>query len=132
MDNDAVTNQSDFGISDNLAFLNVSTGNDTNIRNLEGLSYLHLTQNFFLELRVKHTLHSVFNIVDDVVDYPVKSDLDVFSVSKGLNCGGRSYVEADDDGSCCSGQHNIRFCYSTYACVDNLYSYVFVVELFKG
>ena len=127
MDDDSVANQTDFCVSDDLSFLNISSGDDSHIRNLESLSDFNFAQNFFFVFRIQHSLHGVFHVVDYIVDNSVESDLDVFSVGKGLNGGGRSYVESDDDRTRGSCQHYVGFGHSTYARMNYLYSYVFIV-----
>ena len=58
-------------------------------------------------------------------------DLDVFPVCESLYCCGRPDIEADDDGTGRSSQHNIGFSHCTYAGMDDLHPYILVVQLFQ-
>ena len=57
MDNDSITNYATFILAVNLTFSNHTTGNSSNLGNLEDLFHLKLTSDNLLLHLVKHTHH---------------------------------------------------------------------------
>ena len=66
-----------------------------------------MTLKNFLELGSKHTLHSSLDLIDDLIDDTVSSDINAVSL-----CGVKSvfigtHVEANDDRAGSSREHNV-------------------------
>ena len=62
---------SDLRIPDHLAFCYVGSADYACIRDLECRPYLDLSEYFFLEFGIEHTLHGVLDVVEDIVYHPV-------------------------------------------------------------
>ena len=120
MDYDTVSYESDLRIPLYDAFIDIAACNNADVRNFECVSDNSLAEQLFLIFRIKHTVHSILDIIDDIVDDSVQSDLDISICCLIGNCSCRSYIESDDDSVRCLSQHYVGLVDSTYAGVDNI------------
>lgn len=131
-DDDTVAHDTNLTVSGDLAVEDVGTSNDTNVGDLVDLAYLNSAEVDLSELRSKHALHCGGDILDSVINYAVKADLDAVALCVVLSGRVRSYVEANDDSSGSRSEHNVALAYSADRAVNNAYAYFLVGELLKG
>ena len=97
MNNHAVANNANLRIALNLAVLNVCTRNRADGADLERVSDAYCTQMHFFEYGLEHTLHSVFNIFNRLINDAVGADIDLFLLRKIARSAVGTDIEADYD-----------------------------------
>ena len=98
----------------------ITSGNDTDLRNLERVADFQHTGDFFLGVWLQHSFHGRGDFLDALVDDVVLSDFDLLLVCKGLGLRCRTHVESNDD--CVligSGKCDIAFVDCTRARMDD-------------
>ena len=86
---------------------------------------------YFLVYRLEHTLHSVFDILDSLIDDAICTDIDLLLSCKRPCAAVGTDIEANNDSVRCGSKRYIRFRDSANAAVNNLYTHFFIGELFK-
>ena len=97
-----------------------TAGDGAHLADLEGLADLKVGHNLLLRLGGEHTLDSVFELVDGVVDDAVEADVDVLGLGHLAGTHGGTHLEADDDGVGRHGQHDVVLRYLTHGLVDDV------------
>ena len=90
-----------------------------------------MSDDTLLVYRLKHTLHSSFDIIYSIVDNLVKLDLNALMLSNILSCIIGLNVETDDDRIGCTREVNVLLVDITNTAVDNTYNYFLITELNK-
>ena len=97
-DDRSFSKEAHLGTTRDLAIGDIATSDGANFGNTEDLANLGFTSNDFLELRLEHAKHGLFNIFEDLVDNFVSADFDMLGVGQLASLTIGSDVEADDRG----------------------------------
>ena len=106
-DDDAVTDDTHLAVAGDLTAGDTAACDGANVGDLVDLTDLQLAQRHLAELGSQHTLHSVGDVVDGVIDDAVHTHLDLGGSGLFLRHVVGADVEADDDGVGCVGQVNV-------------------------
>ena len=90
-----------------------------------------MTDNLFFVYWVKKTLHSCCNIFNSIVNYSVKSYINLLFFSNILSRWFWTNIETDYNGIRCTCKHYVRFCNSTYTTMDCSNLNFVIRKLFK-
>ena len=102
-----VADEANLGLLHHLAVADDATRNGTDLGNLEGLLNLGGGDNLFLLLRLKHTLDTILDIVDTVVDDGVEADFYTLLLGGTAGIHGRTHLEADNHGIGSLGKQDV-------------------------
>ena len=95
-DNDTVTDNTDGGLTGDLTASDVASCDNADTGNLNGLSDLGVSEENLLVGGSKHTLHSRLNLVYDLIDDTVSTDIYLITLSRIKCVLVGTYVEARD------------------------------------
>ena len=98
VNHDAVTDNTNLGITGNFTIDNHKSTDSTNLGNLEGLADKSFPDDFFFVFWIQHSLHGIFHFFDNLVDNAVETDFDIisFCLLASLRCW--TNVKSDDEG----------------------------------
>ena len=120
VDDDTVADDADGRGPLELALADHTPGDGADLGNLENLQDLDRGDDLFLHDGLKHTLDSVLDVVDGVVDDGVKADFDLLLLGDAPCSGRRTHLEPDDDGVGCGGEQDVGFGNLTHGGVDDI------------
>ena len=107
MDNYTIPDETYLGGSGKFSLLNHTTGNGSNLGDLEGLAYLCSCCNLLFLLRCKHTLYTALYLVYCVVDYRVEPYLNALPLRYLARAHRWTYLESYNNGIGCRRKQNI-------------------------
>src|SRR5574344_29491 len=107
VDHDAVADEAHLRLLDHLAVADDTAGDGADLADAEGLLDLGGGDDLFLLLRLEHTLDTVLDFVDTVVNHGVEADFDAVAVRCPAGLGGRTHLEADDHGVRSLGKQHV-------------------------
>src|SRR5262245_45651469 len=84
-----------------------AAGNRPDLRHAEHLAHFGRPDADFLERRLEETLHALLDLLGDVVNHRVESDVHLFALGHIGRVAIGPDIEADDDGVGCRGQQHI-------------------------
>src|SRR5687767_4029611 len=103
---DAIPNQPHACLAIDDAFGDLATGDEPDLRHLEGFAHLRRTEHHFLLFWRQQALERGPHIFDRFVDDAVQLDVHAFTRGECTRVRTGSYVEADDDGTRGCGQQH--------------------------
>src|SRR5690606_10824016 len=118
-------------ISAKLTIHHITSGNRTYATDFKHLAYFDITHHFFLNGRLQHTLHRLFDFVDGIVDNGVVANLDVFLLCQLTGLSRRSHLESEDNCIRSRRQQYIRLCNLAYTFVYDAYHDFFSREFLQ-
>src|SRR5579863_1644395 len=131
-DHDVVTQHADRVIAPHQTFGHQTARDDTELARAEHLAHLCDAHDGLLDLRLQHTGHHLFHIVDGLIDDAVVANGDACLLER-IACGGiGTHIEADDQrfGGC--GELHIRHGDATEAAGQHLDLNLFSRKLGEG
>ena len=131
VNDDAVPDQADGAVADDLAVLDVAARHGAHAGDLVGLADLRVTQQSLPVLGGQHTLHGGSDFVNAVVDNPVHPHIHVLPHRAIPGRRVRPDIESHDDGAGGGGQHHVGLVHRAHAAVDDPDVYFLVGELFQ-
>ena len=97
MHDDVVAQQADLALAIDEAVLDVATRNRTDLGDTEYFADLYASLVDFLEHRIEQARHRALNLIRQLVDDGVQSNVDLFLLGRRLRGTLGTNVEADDD-----------------------------------
>src|SRR5690554_4621661 len=92
----AVTYNPDIGVPGYFSIGDIAAGNCSDSRNSEYSPYFDIPDKYFPILRLKHTLHGSFNILNGVINHPVKPHINVQAFGQFLDISARPYIKTNN------------------------------------
>src|SRR6266567_3088658 len=106
-----------------------AAGNRSQPRDLEEGTYLRLAERLFLLDGLEHPDERLLDVLGELVDDAVRTDLDAFTLRKRSGFGIRSDVEPDHSRAGGRGEHDVALGDAAHALVDDVHAHLRVLDL---